>query len=45
MKCDDCGKEKEDARKTICPYDSDVNGIKTECILCDDCDQLRCDEI
>jgi hypothetical protein len=32
-------------RETVCPYDNEVNGKETPCILCETCERLRADEI
>ena len=43
--CEDCGKKREDALHTTCPYDGDVNGTTTPATLCNDCYNDRCLEI
>jgi hypothetical protein len=45
FKCDDCGKENPDVKKTFCPYEDDVNDEQIEVYLCDDCYDERCMEI
>lgn len=42
MKCDDCGKEKDDVRDTNCPYANEINNEEIPCALCDDCYDERC---
>jgi hypothetical protein len=43
--CDDCGKQGEDVKKTICPYDDEILNRQTSCVLCNGCYNLRSDEI
>jgi len=45
MKCDDCYKDKEDVKKTTCPYAEEIADEKVECDLCDDCYYERCMDI
>lgn len=48
MECDDCGVSKNDdlsVEETFCPYNEDVNGTITECILCSNCYNERCQDI
>lgn len=45
MICDDCKQDKPDTVKTICPFDECVRDKDTECVLCKQCYQERCDEI
>jgi hypothetical protein len=35
MECEDCGSD--EGFEGYCPYDEDVNGITTKCILCSKC--------
>lgn len=44
--CDDCGKTKDGkVSATICPFDEEIRGKRTECYLCDDCYHERCMDI
>ena len=45
LKCDECGKTSEDVEDTFCPYDEEINGVKTPMKLCKDCYSASCDEI
>lgn len=45
MRCDDCGKEKEDAEETFCPLQLEINDDRVPCVLCNDCYRERCADI
>lgn len=41
LRCEDCKQQKQSVRETTCPYDDDVEDIKTPAILCDECYKER----
>ena len=41
LKCEDCGKQDATVRKTICPYEQDINDRIVEVILCPECEHER----
>ena len=45
LRCDDCGKAKEDVRHTTCPYAEEINDSINPVTLCDDCYHERCMDI
>jgi hypothetical protein len=45
LKCEYCGKEDDTVRDRFDPYDYEINDIKREIVICDDCYQQRADDI
>lgn len=45
MKWDDCGEEKDDVIKCLCPYAQDIDDKDVDCFLCPSCFRNRADEI
>ena len=45
IKCDECGKEKDDVKECFDPYSDEINDEKIKCNLCDECYHDRCMEI
>ena len=43
--CDDCGKQGDDVKETICPYDNEIYNKEVPCVICDNCYNLRSYEI
>ncbi len=43
--CDDCGKQTPDVKETLCPLAEGIYNDKDPCTLCDNCYNLRSDEI
>jgi len=37
MKCQDCGKEREDVKETTCPYAEELYDEIQKITVCDDC--------
>ncbi|MFJ4096108.1 hypothetical protein ACIPYS_31370 [Kitasatospora sp. NPDC089913] len=44
-RCDYCDEDKPDVTRRVDPFDLEINGRTTVDAFCDDCYQLRCDEI
>lgn len=45
LKCDDCGKEKEDVTETVCPYALEINDEEYPMNLCTNCYHERAMDI
>lgn len=45
LECEDCHEIKPDVALQDCPYDSDLHGIKTPAVICDNCAQERADNL
>jgi len=43
LECEDCSNGM--GRETTCPFQSEINEIEVECILCESCYQNRADDI
>ena len=39
--CEDCGKAREDAKATTCPYAEEINETIINVVLCGDCHYER----
>lgn len=45
LTCDDCGKEKEDVKHTICPFAYEIHDKEVDVTLCDECKGERAMDI
>ena len=45
LTCDDCKETALDVKETTCPYAEDIHAERIDVKLCDNCYELRCDEI
>lgn len=45
LRCQDCGKSKDDVKDTFCPYASDVDDKAVPITVCTDCYNNRADDI
>ncbi|ROR43401.1 hypothetical protein [Kitasatospora cineracea] len=45
MKCTFCGQAKPDVMARTDPFDLEINGTVWIVPMCDDCEQIRCDDI
>jgi hypothetical protein len=44
LECEDCGST-ENLTEGPCPYDEEIHGIITICVLCENCYNNRCQDI